>query len=311
MDVVRILRASSLRDLLDLLSTTAAIAASLAAILYFAPRSPALAWILLVPIALLLLAAAALVLPSLLDCYLASRRPSNWLAQVGSRGIYLNLRSYRLGAAPEEQLSAVHIAFNEIKSVCKLVEVHEKPTSDGVELHGQKFVQLTLHWPDDIDVLHQACDDQRREVARTTRTMRWRASSLHHSRPVQVEPPKDVRIQWSRELLQALEARLPRTKTQRIDLDRAFADLDVRGRAIALAHRGPRLRGARAVDRRTRVEPRRGPRVPILVARRPGRSRMSATAARLGPPAGPAAARTIGRPQLARRSIAARSNARD
>lgn len=133
-------------------------------------------------------------------------RPSNWLARLSERGVYVQLRSYLNHHFPAQGRTVVFIPFAEIRSARRVREVHTVSHYDGAESatrssQRRRYVELELAAEDAR--LAQALGAERARHDRRATSHRY----AHH--PVALADPRRLRIDWSgvggeREFLEAI-----------------------------------------------------------------------------------------------------------
>lgn len=88
----------------------------------------------------------ALIVPLLLGDWLATLKSTNWVLQVGSRNLHVNLRAYS-NRRFEDALSVVQIEYPELEAVRKHIAKHAAPGSKNEEHWTEKSLDLIFVAP--------------------------------------------------------------------------------------------------------------------------------------------------------------------
>ncbi len=143
------------------------------------------------------LAVAALLIPLALRDLAAQFRPTNWLMQIGSDGVWINLRSYRDRDIMPDAPSVVRLDYGEIARVGQHTEAYttpSEPTADTPTEWQDKFLEIELTH-DKTGEMKAALNDLRFPPL-PARPPSGRVRVRGHVSPVWLVSPTVIRVGW-------------------------------------------------------------------------------------------------------------------
>lgn len=188
---------------------------------------PSMAWLVLGPMAVVGMPILLLVATALGGAFLASLRPTNWLAYVVSDGVFLNLRSYRNALPPgyreDEPIPTVlFLDLKDVASVGRVVEVRTETGNRGTRIARAPFLDLHLHNDDPAgptEAIEAACRAEAERPGVPRRTFGITSTTKHHHETVRVPEPGVVRVVGSRALHRALLEHFSEVPERTVDVD--------------------------------------------------------------------------------------------
>jgi hypothetical protein len=192
---------------------------------------------------------AALAASMLVGAARAAYRPSNWTLRADDANLYVHIRSFMNYRFTDERPSIVVVAWDEIASVRKTVEmVH------GVDMHGARTTQRAVY----LDVrLRNGNTRALRDALAAERIdmgpKHWGMQSRANDEPVLLPEPDLLRVVWNGEtppitrVLRSLAARVPVEADSNLD---PVPDTDPDAQAVKLAGLGRRVEAIALLRRR-------------------------------------------------------------
>ncbi len=202
-----------------------------------AAELPWFAWIVAGPMVFLVGLLILLIISAAFGSFLAGLKRTNWTVQISSRGVYLNLRSYRNAHFEGDDPTVVFFPFGEIVSVRKVRERSSRETSDGTTMTLATYVELDVT-PVDTTALAEAARRERAREAPETSFLGIRSRTKHNHVTVFVPSPGRVRVESFLGLVGALGEHTRRLETRSIDLNAEQNELSLEERALQFAERG-------------------------------------------------------------------------
>jgi len=163
------------------------------------------AWILLVPVALLVGALYLAILGAMWSGFRAGFRPSNWIAKRTDGGLWLHLRSYLNWGIEDDEDTALFLSTDELQSMRRVTRTSHSGRGKQARTTRESFLELHLVDGFDTAPIAAAVEREAKREGAEGRFLGGRSRTKHHDVPVRVEPDGTLRVQWRAQLFALLE----------------------------------------------------------------------------------------------------------